>query len=63
MDLRSDSGSYTQSANCQYWNVFGADSSTDNAMGTNYKGSSTLNTMDNALNITAADDLVSDSPT
>lgn len=62
-DLREDSGNYDQSANLQHWWVFGADTSTDNAMGTDWgNGSNLINIMDNAANITTAD-LVSDSPT
>lgn len=60
-DLREDSGNYNQSANLVHWWVFGADTSSDNAMGTNW-GSSSYNLMEDASNITTAD-LVSDSPT
>lgn len=62
-NLHMDMGNYNQSANLAHWWVPGADTSSDNAMGTDYGFASNLiNIMDNAANITTAD-LTADSPT
>ncbi len=63
-DMSSNSGDYTSSGDLQHWWVPGANQSTTNAMGTDYGNASNLiNLMDNATNLTVADDITANSPT
>ncbi len=63
-DLLSDSGNYDQSSALKHWWVPGTDQTSENAIGTDYGTHTNLfNQMDNATNITIADDIVADSPT
>ncbi len=62
-DLAQDSGNYTSAANLQHWWLYGRTAvPPESNMGINYGLMGAPNVMDNAFNITAADDLVSDYP-